>query len=60
MTNLNRLIRESDVLCRNHLRMNRRMFNVFCEMVTDIRGLKGTRNMPLEEIVAMFVYMVTH
>ncbi|KAL6495191.1 hypothetical protein OROGR_030617 [Orobanche gracilis] len=60
MRNLNRLVRDSDILCRNHLRMDRKAFNTLCEMVRDIGGLKGTRNMSLEEIVAIFVYIVAH
>lgn len=40
--------------------MNRRTFGVLCEMARDIGGLSGTRNMPLEEIVAMFLYTIAH
>ena len=54
------LIRESDVKCRNELRMNRYTFWVLCEMLRDIGGLSGTRNMALEEIVAMFLYTLAH
>lgn len=57
---LNRLIRESDVNCRNELRMSRNVFNTLCEMVRDIGGLKGTKNMSIEEIVAMFLYTLAH
>ncbi|WVZ81723.1 hypothetical protein U9M48_029066 [Paspalum notatum var. saurae] len=54
------LIRESDVGCISELRMDRRTFDVFCEMLRDVAGLKGTRNMPLEEIVAAFLYTLSH
>ncbi|KAL2902328.1 hypothetical protein RDABS01_027410 [Bienertia sinuspersici] len=52
MHNLNRMIRESDTLCRNYLRINRYTFGVLLEMVRDIGGLNGTKNTCLEEIVA--------
>ncbi|GAB4855591.1 hypothetical protein Ancab_039775 [Ancistrocladus abbreviatus] len=57
---LDRLIRESDVSCRNELRMNRYTFNVLCEMLRDIGELSGTRNMSIEEIVAMFLCTLAH
>lgn len=60
LDNLNTLIRDSDVTCRSELRMNRRTFSALCEMVSDIGGLRGTRNMSLEEIVAMFLYTLAH
>ncbi|XP_048491189.1 uncharacterized protein LOC109133657 [Beta vulgaris subsp. vulgaris] len=40
--------------------MNSRTFSVLCEMVRDIGGLRATRNMSLEEIVAMFLYTLAH
>lgn len=60
LENLNSMIRESDVACKNELRMNRKTFYVLCEMVRDIGGLRETRNMSLEEIVAIFVYTLSH
>ena len=57
---LSGLVKESDVYCRNELRMNRHTFHVLCEMLRDIGGLNGTRNMSLEEIVAMFLYTLAH
>ena len=57
---LNGLIRESNVSCKNELRMNRHTFNVLCEMLRDIGGLNGTRNMSIKEIVSIFLYMLAH
>ena len=54
MENLNELIRESDRKCISELRMDRRTFFILCEMLRDVGGLKATRNMTLEEIVAHF------
>ncbi|CDP16022.1 unnamed protein product [Coffea canephora] len=40
--------------------MDRRTFGILCEMIRDTGGLKATRNMSIEEIVAMFVYVLAH
>uniref|UniRef100_A0A803LQD3 25S rRNA (uridine-N(3))-methyltransferase BMT5-like domain-containing protein n=1 Tax=Chenopodium quinoa TaxID=63459 RepID=A0A803LQD3_CHEQI len=47
-------------ISRSELRMNRHTFGVLCEMISDIGGLRGTRNMSLQEIVAMFLYTLSH
>ena len=60
MINLNRIISYGDVLCRSHLRMNRFAFSKLCELVRDIEGLSDTRNMTVEEIVAIFLYTISH
>ncbi|XP_057531016.1 protein ALP1-like [Amaranthus tricolor] len=60
MINLNRIISYSDVLCRSHLRMNRFAFSKLRELVRDIGGLSDTRNMTVEEIVAIFLYTISH
>jgi hypothetical protein len=58
--NLNELIRKSDRKCISELRMDRRTFFILCEMLRDVGGLKATRNMTLEQIVAQFVYTLSH
>ena len=50
LVNLNKLIRDSDATCKSELRMNRRTFNILCEMVRDIGGLTGTRYLSLIHI----------
>ena len=40
--------------------MDRCTFGILCDMVRDFGGLRPTRNMSLEEIVAMFVYTLAH
>jgi hypothetical protein len=40
--------------------MDTRTFYILCEMIRDVGGLKGTRNMTLEEIVAQFLYTLSH
>ncbi|GAB4829638.1 hypothetical protein Ancab_040643 [Ancistrocladus abbreviatus] len=58
--NLYGIITDSDRNCQNELRMNRHTFGVLCEMLRDIGGLRDTRNMSLQEIVAMFLYTLAH
>jgi hypothetical protein len=58
--NLNDMIRDSDTTCISELRMGRRTFNILCEMLRDVGGLKGTQNMTLEEIVTQFLYTLSH
>jgi hypothetical protein len=45
-------IRESDIPCISKLHMYRRKFDVLCEMLRDVAGLKGTRSIFILEIVA--------
>lgn len=54
------LIHEIDVRCISELRMDRRTFHILCEMLRDVSGFRGTRNMPLEEPVASFLYTLSH
>ena len=54
------LIRSSDTTCISELRMDRRTLYILCEMLRDVGGLKGTRNMELEEIAAQFLYILAH
>ena len=60
LVNLSNLIRDSDVTCKSELCMNKRTFNIFCEMDRDIGGLVGTRYMSLKDIVAIFLYTLAH
>lgn len=58
--NLNNLIRDSDAKCISELRMDRKTLYILCEMLRDVGGLKCTQNMILEEIVAKFLYTLSH
>ena len=60
IANLEMLIKESDVKCKNELHMNRYTFDVLCEMVSNTGGLNGSRNMSIREIIAMFLYVLPH
>ncbi|RCV18543.1 hypothetical protein SETIT_3G309200v2 [Setaria italica] len=57
---LSNLIRNSEAACISQLRMDRRTFYILCEILSDVGGLKATRNMSLEEIVAQFLYTLSH
>ena len=54
------LIHESDKDCISQLRVDRRTFHVLCDMVAEVGGLRGTHNTSLEEIVAAFLYTLSH
>ncbi|XP_042453279.1 protein ALP1-like [Zingiber officinale] len=54
------LTKESDAFCISELRMDRRTFEILCDMVRDIGGLKDTRNASVDEIVAFFIYVLAH
>ena len=58
--NLNDIIYESDILCVEQLQMDRRCFWTLCNLVTDIGGLRDTRNVKVEEMVAMFLHILPH
>ena len=60
MHHLFALTKESDTHCISELRMDRRTFCILCEMISDVGGLKATRNMSVEEIVSMFVSVLAH
>ncbi|XP_062118496.1 protein ALP1-like [Humulus lupulus] len=40
--------------------MDRRTFAILCHHLRTIGGLKGTKNMDVEEMVAMFLHIVSH
>ena len=63
---LNNKIRVSDTECIYQLRMDRRCFQVLCSLVREIGGVKDTRNMSVDEMVAepmvlmevIFIYLI--
>ncbi|XVF56330.1 hypothetical protein PTKIN_Ptkin06aG0110400 [Pterospermum kingtungense] len=55
-----RLVHENDESCISQLRMNRAAFFKLCEMLQHIGGLKSTRNMNIDEQVAMFLHIIAH
>ena len=57
---LTRLIGESDITCYNQLRMDRRSFSILYTLVEQVGGLTRTRNVSIEEMVAMFLSVISH
>jgi hypothetical protein len=56
--NLNDMIRDSDTTCISELCMDRRTFYILCEMLRDVGGLKGTRNMTRGDSCSILVHIV--
>ena len=58
--NIKRLMLDNDKSCISQVRMNRLAFFKLCEMLKNIGGLKPTRNMAIDEQVAMFLHIISH
>ncbi|KAL0559281.1 hypothetical protein IC582_003882 [Cucumis melo] len=58
--NFFRLIRESDITCRESTRMDRRCFTILCTMLRTKGGLEATQYVDVEEMVAIFLHIVAH
>ncbi|XP_031378457.1 uncharacterized protein LOC116193850 [Punica granatum] len=57
---IRRLVYADDITCTEQLRMDRNAFFKLCHMLQEIGGLKNTRNMHVDEQVAMFLYVLAH
>ena len=57
---LHRYAYESDTICISHLRMNRRCFKKLCDMLETLGGLQSSRNMGIDEQVAIFLHIIAH
>ena len=58
--NYYRMIHESDLACLESTRMDRRTFFILCHHLRTIGGLQGTKNMDVEEMVAIFLHIISH
>lgn len=58
--NLRPMFEDSDVACLDNLRMDRACFYKLCEMLRDVGGLRGNKNSSLQEVVAIFLYILSH
>lgn len=58
--NIFRLIHESDLACFETTRMNRRCFTILCHMLKTTGKLRGTTNVEVEEMVAIFLHILAH
>ncbi|KAI8539340.1 hypothetical protein RHMOL_Rhmol09G0174700 [Rhododendron molle] len=59
VNNINRLVRGNDADCHEQLRVNRHTFLRLCCLVRGV-GLTDSRNVCLEERVAIFLWVVSH
>ena len=58
--NMHEYIYKSDLACLETTRMDRRAFFILCGMLRDHGKLKRTRNMDIEEMVAIFLKILSH
>ncbi|KAF7826554.1 protein ALP1-like [Senna tora] len=57
---LRALVYASDTTCFNQIRMYRHTFNRLCGMLDRIGGLRPTKNMLVDEQVAIFLHILSH
>uniref|UniRef100_A0A803NDS7 DDE Tnp4 domain-containing protein n=1 Tax=Chenopodium quinoa TaxID=63459 RepID=A0A803NDS7_CHEQI len=58
--NVRPMIQGSDIACLDNLRMDRACFYKLCEMLRDVGKLQGNRNTSLDEMVALFLFTLSH
>jgi hypothetical protein len=54
------LVYESDVVCIHQLRMDRQSFHKLCQVLVIKGQLRPTKNVSIEEMVAMFLNILAH
>ncbi|KAA0065503.1 retrotransposon protein [Cucumis melo var. makuwa] len=55
-----RMIHESDFVCHQCTRMDRRTFAILCHLLQTASGLSSTEIVDIEEMVAMFLHVLAH
>ncbi|KAA0067645.1 retrotransposon protein [Cucumis melo var. makuwa] len=55
-----RMIHESDLVCRQSTRMDKRTFAILYHLLRNLSGLSSTKIVDVEEMVAMFLYVLAH
>ncbi|KAM6587387.1 hypothetical protein CsatA_009992 [Cannabis sativa] len=60
LENLHDLVYASDVNCVSQLKMDRQTFQRLCHILSTRENLRKTRNVSIEEMVAMFLYILAH
>ena len=58
--NFERIVFISDLACIENTRMDRRAFHVLCDMLKGVGKLEPSKNMSVEEMVAMFLHIIAH
>ncbi|KAL0549830.1 hypothetical protein IC582_014319 [Cucumis melo] len=54
------MIHESDLVCRQSMRMDRRCFVILCHLLRNSAGLASIEIIDVEEMVVMFLYILTY
>ena len=57
---LHRYVYESDTMSISQIRMTRTCFTKLCNMLETLGGLKASRNMDIDEQVAIFLHIIAH
>ncbi|MFQ6661465.1 hypothetical protein Gotur_029616 [Gossypium turneri] len=57
---MKRLVYASAETCIEQVRMNKITFLKLCEMLQTLGGLKSSKNMLIDEQVAMFLHIISH
>ncbi|KAJ9535814.1 hypothetical protein OSB04_un001034 [Centaurea solstitialis] len=57
---IQRITRESDIVCTNELQMDRNVFAILCELLKTRGGLLEDGEVTIEEQVAIFVNILAH
>ncbi|KAF7835823.1 protein ALP1-like [Senna tora] len=57
---LRSMVYASDTTCYNQIRIKRATFDQLCGMLHNIKGLNPTRNMLVDEQVAIFLHILCH
>ncbi|KAL4028472.1 hypothetical protein IC575_011669 [Cucumis melo] len=55
-----RMIHESDLVCRQSTRMDRRTSAILCHLLRNVAGLSSTKIVDVKEMVAMFLHVLAH
>ncbi|KAL0559574.1 hypothetical protein IC582_004189 [Cucumis melo] len=54
------MIHESDLVCCQSMRMDRRTFAILCHLLRTVSSLSSTEIVDVEKIVAMFLHVLAH
>ncbi|XLR41221.1 hypothetical protein HN51_019409, partial [Arachis hypogaea] len=57
---VDRIIYFSDLACIENTRIDRRTFHALCNMLKGLGRLEPSKNMGVEEMVAIFLHIITH
>ncbi|XP_060182900.1 uncharacterized protein LOC132612834 [Lycium barbarum] len=60
MSHLHFIIHDSDIVCIDKLRMDRKAFHILASLATNMGGLTDTNNMSSTEKIAMFLNILAH